>query len=327
MKKLIFISFISSLFFLTAVNKVYAQQTFVCAYIGPASQPCIVDVNLSDPECSYSPGGDNQNYCAQFNGDEDACNNAAGYCQSCSSPSFCTAENTCPSNSSSSTGTCANPSEICCLQDDITPPPPETCYKCVNNFGTNQCVAVAPEEDSTCGVNWSDPVVCNQECEDADTFTSFYCDEVENQCLVAAPGEGEFEGPNAYTDCQAACIDTGGSFGDQNLFCDADGNPTNRNYNGQIYTAIGCIDVENITLTSSFLTKLGLGIGGGLSLLLMGIAGVLISTSAGDPRRLQAGQELLTAAIAGLMLVIFSAFILRVLGVEILGIPNLAATP
>lgn len=49
----------------------------------------------------------------------------------------------------------------------------------------------------------------------------------------------------------------------------------------------------------------------------------MIITSQGDPRRLQSGKELLTAAIAGLLLVIFSVLILRVIGVNILGIPGL----
>jgi hypothetical protein len=49
----------------------------------------------------------------------------------------------------------------------------------------------------------------------------------------------------------------------------------------------------------------------------------MISTSAGDPKKLQAGKELLTAAISGLLLLIFSVFILRIIGVEILNIPGL----
>ncbi len=52
------------------------------------------------------------------------------------------------------------------------------------------------------------------------------------------------------------------------------------------------------------------------------MAGFQITTSSGDPKRLQAGKELLTSAIAGLLLLILSAFILRLIGVDILGLPE-----
>lgn len=43
-------------------------------------------------------------------------------------------------------------------------------------------------------------------------------------------------------------------------------------------------------------------------------------TSSGDPNKLKAGQELLTAAISGIIMLIFSVFILKVIGVDILKI-------
>jgi len=45
-------------------------------------------------------------------------------------------------------------------------------------------------------------------------------------------------------------------------------------------------------------------------------------TSRGDPNQLKAGQELLTSAISGLLLLIFSLVILRIIGVDILNIPG-----
>ena len=48
----------------------------------------------------------------------------------------------------------------------------------------------------------------------------------------------------------------------------------------------------------------------------------MIITSTGDPIKLQAGRELLTAAIAGLLLLIFAVYILKLIGVEILGLPE-----
>lgn len=108
----------------------------------------------------------------------------------------------------------------------------------------------------------------------------------------------------------------------QKIFCDLDGTPTSRQ-TGKIFTAIGCIPfIGNLTISSFFL-RWGIGIGIGIAFVLMVIAGFMVITSAGDPRKLQAGKELLTAAISGLIILIFSAFILRIIGVNILNIPGL----
>jgi hypothetical protein len=87
-----------------------------------------------------------------------------------------------------------------------------------------------------------------------------------------------------------------------------------------IPTAIGCIPFGTPEALTTFFLRWALGIGGGIALLLIIYASFIISTSSGDPRRMQGGKELLTSAIAGLMLLIFSVFILRILGVNILGI-------
>lgn len=86
-----------------------------------------------------------------------------------------------------------------------------------------------------------------------------------------------------------------------------------------IYTAIGCIPYEPVGLTRFFLGW-ALGIGGGLALLMIGWAAIIIMTSSGDPKKVQGGKELLTAAISGLLLIIFSTFILRFFGVTLFNI-------
>jgi 3-phosphoglycerate kinase len=85
-------------------------------------------------------------------------------------------------------------------------------------------------------------------------------------------------------------------------------------------TAIGCIPIENITALTTFVMRWLLGIGGGIAFLMILFAGFQIMTSSGDPKKLSSGQELLTSAVSGLILVIFSIFILRLIGVNILGI-------
>jgi len=87
-----------------------------------------------------------------------------------------------------------------------------------------------------------------------------------------------------------------------------------------INTAIGCIPISNSNALIGFILKWGLGIGGGIAFLLILVAGFQIMTSRGDPNRLKAGQELMTSAIAGILLLIFSLIILRIIGFDILKI-------
>ena len=89
-----------------------------------------------------------------------------------------------------------------------------------------------------------------------------------------------------------------------------------------INTAIGCIPLGDINSLIAFFLGWGIGIGGGISFLLILYAGFQITTSAGDPQKLQAGKELLTAAIAGIIMLIFSIFLLELIGVRILRLPG-----
>lgn len=95
--------------------------------------------------------------------------------------------------------------------------------------------------------------------------------------------------------------------------------PTCNAGNG-INTAIGCIPINDTNAFIGFILRWAIGIGGGIAFLLIVYAAFMIMTSRGNPERLKAGQELLTSAIAGLIMLIFSIFILRVIGVNILGI-------
>lgn len=90
----------------------------------------------------------------------------------------------------------------------------------------------------------------------------------------------------------------------------------------ELDTAIGCIPVKDTTEFVGFILRWAIGIGGGIAFLLIIFAGFQIMTSAGNPERLQAGRELLTSAIAGLILLVFSVFILRIIGVDILNLPG-----
>lgn len=86
---------------------------------------------------------------------------------------------------------------------------------------------------------------------------------------------------------------------------------------GSINTAIGCIDYDIVGFTR-FLLGWGLGVGGGIALVLIAFAGIKMMLSMGNPDQLNDAKGLMIAAISGLLLIIFSTFLLRVIGVNIL---------
>ncbi|MBU0998110.1 pilin [Patescibacteria group bacterium] len=106
------------------------------------------------------------------------------------------------------------------------------------------------------------------------------------------------------------------------VFCDPVGSPTT-DVTGEIYTAIGCIPVSSTPEFIAWILRWAIGIGGGIALMLIIVASFQIMTSSGNPEKVQAGKELLTSAIAGLIMLIFAVFILKVIGVDILKLPGL----
>lgn len=90
-----------------------------------------------------------------------------------------------------------------------------------------------------------------------------------------------------------------------------------------INTAIGCIPVDSSNNFVAWFLRWSIGIAGGIAFLMIVFASFQVMTASGDPQKLQGGRELLTAAISGLILIIFSIFLLRLIGVTILDIPGL----
>ncbi len=96
---------------------------------------------------------------------------------------------------------------------------------------------------------------------------------------------------------------------------------------GGVHTAIGCIPIGNMTSMTVAVLGFAAGIGGGITLLMIIAGGFIILTSSGNPEKLQTGKEIITNAIAGLLLILFSAVVLRVIGVDILQIPGFGTKP
>lgn len=89
---------------------------------------------------------------------------------------------------------------------------------------------------------------------------------------------------------------------------------------GTVDTAIGCVPFDIISQTARFFLAWSLSVGGGVALLLVGISGFVFATSAGNPQKLNSAKELFWAAISGLAMLLLSVFLLRAIGVDLLGI-------
>lgn len=87
-----------------------------------------------------------------------------------------------------------------------------------------------------------------------------------------------------------------------------------------IDTAIGCIPINDTNDFMGWVLGWSVGVGSGIAFLLIVYSSFIVMTSQGDPSRLKSGQELLTSAISGLIMLIFSVFILKFIGVDILGL-------
>ena len=99
---------------------------------------------------------------------------------------------------------------------------------------------------------------------------------------------------------------------------DADGNGTGKFV---CNTAVGKINTDPANFAKSVLT-LFLSIAGGILLLLLIINGYKLMVSQGDPEKLKEAREGIIAAIAGILLIIFSLVLLSFITVNVLGLPG-----
>jgi len=117
------------------------------------------------------------------------------------------------------------------------------------------------------------------------------------------------------TDCSNLGVCSGGTTG---WYCCT--HPSTCASGTGISTGLGCIEFDNLNSTATRFLSIGIGIAGGVSFLMIVYAGFLLITSTGNPERIKQGQDLMTAAFAGLVMIIFSVVILHFIGVSILGL-------
>ena len=92
---------------------------------------------------------------------------------------------------------------------------------------------------------------------------------------------------------------------------------------GGYWTGIGCMKTDIAGFAGSII-GVGMGIGGAATFLCIIYAAFILQTSRGNPEKIKKAQESLRACISGLLLIIFSIFLLRLIGVTILQIPGLS---
>jgi hypothetical protein len=93
--------------------------------------------------------------------------------------------------------------------------------------------------------------------------------------------------------------------------------------NGGYYSALGCVYFTDWqTFFEKNVFRLLVGLAGLVALLCIVYAAIQMQLSKGNAEKIKKAQELLTSCIIGLMLILFSVFILRVIGVDILRIPG-----
>jgi hypothetical protein len=286
-QKVIFFIFLLISFVALIPNSAKAQGTYNCAWEGS----CFLDIAASNCQTGFTYG---------------TCNGAT--------QSACAGNFTCvPAG-----GPAPQPANCTSLNGDCRP--------------ANECGGVTRTDTNCTGAN----IVC---CIGSATTTGHKCvavtgGEVTNfvcqPCTGASCTGQSFTGPNSFASCEAACglpvppVPPGGSPSTpsapaSNASCDN---------NLGIQTAIGCIPLFPSTANAGmtpfvgFLLSWGAGIGGGIGMLLAVYAGFQIMTSAGNTQQLQAGKELLGAALSGLVLLIFAALVLRIIGADILQVFN-----
>ncbi len=102
--------------------------------------------------------------------------------------------------------------------------------------------------------------------------------------------------------------------------------PTGTTYNpcpnGICDTAIGPINTGTPSAFIQTIFSILLSISGAVALILVIVSGYQLSLSQGNPEKVKGARERLTAAIIGLVFVIFSVAILQIIGFDILHLPG-----
>ena len=103
----------------------------------------------------------------------------------------------------------------------------------------------------------------------------------------------------------------------------AGANPCTTGPDGRCPTALGNLPITVKGLANRIL-QIGIGVAGGIALILIVIGAIRVLVSQGDQQKLNGGREMIVAAVAGLLFLIFATLILQFIGINILkGVPGI----
>lgn len=91
---------------------------------------------------------------------------------------------------------------------------------------------------------------------------------------------------------------------------------------GGVWTSLGCFNGRINEFIQEKILGTGVGIAGGITLLCIMLAAFQMQASRGNAEKVKKAQELLTNCITGLMVIIFSVLILKIIGIDILRLPG-----
>lgn len=88
-----------------------------------------------------------------------------------------------------------------------------------------------------------------------------------------------------------------------------------------IDTALGCLNVDTTGFTTQLLTFLA-GIAGGVALIIMLGATIQIMTGGDNAEQVKKGKELFTGAVTGILFIVFSVTLLKIIAGDIIQLPG-----
>ena len=89
-----------------------------------------------------------------------------------------------------------------------------------------------------------------------------------------------------------------------------------------IWTSVGCISTDLGAFVTEFIYGIGLKFAGAVAFLYFLYGAFLYLTSGGNPEKVAMAKEIIVSSLSGLLLLIFSLFLLKIIAVDILGIPD-----